>query len=74
MDVIDKAKKELTGIQAKKISIVRKGRKKGCRLIITIKKRQRNEILGWLIVISTHIGKVNQYFVDDPTGNTNSKI
>ena len=30
--------------------------------------------MGQLIVISTHIGKVNQYFVDDPTGNTDSKI
>ena len=30
--------------------------------------------MGQLIVIRTHIGKVNQYFVDNPTSNTDSKI
>ena len=30
---------------------------------------------SWIgIVISTYMGKVNQYFVDDPTNNTDSKI
>ena len=30
--------------------------------------------MGQLIIRSIHIGKVNQYFVDDPTSNTDSKI
>ena len=36
-------------------------------------KRQRNEVLAQLYVISSHIGKCDIYFVDDPTGNTSAK-
>ena len=36
-------------------------------------KRQRHEVLARLIVISTHIGKHDEYFVQDPKGNTESK-
>ena len=36
-------------------------------------KRQRNEVLAQLYVISSHIGKHDVYFVDDPTGNTSAK-
>ena len=38
-----------------------------------IKLRQRNEVLAQLYVISSHIGKCDVYFVDDPTGNTSAK-
>ena len=74
MDAIDKAKKELTDIQAKKVSKSQRRKEKRAQINYNNLRRQRNEILGWLIVISTHIGRVNQYFVDDPTGNTDSKI
>ena len=36
-------------------------------------KKQRNEVLAQLYVISSHIGKHDKYFVDDPTGNTSAK-
>ena len=36
-------------------------------------KRKRNEVLARLYVISSHIGKHDIYFVDDPTGNTSAK-
>ena len=36
-------------------------------------KRQRNEVLARLYIISSHIGKCDVYFVDDPTGNTSAK-
>ena len=36
-------------------------------------KRQRNKVLAGLYVISSHIGKRDEYFVDDPTGNTSAK-
>ena len=36
-------------------------------------KRERNEVLAQLYVISSHIGKCDIYFVDDPTGNTSAK-
>ena len=36
-------------------------------------KRQRNEVLARLVVISTHIGKHEQYFVDDPMGKMDTK-
>ena len=73
-DVIDKAKKEITDIQAKKNSKSQQKKEKRAQINYNNFKRQRNEILHWLVVISTHIGKFNQYFVDDPIGNTNSKI
>ena len=36
-------------------------------------KRQRNEMLARMYVISSHIGKRDIYFVDDPTSNTSAK-
>ena len=36
-------------------------------------KRQRNEVLARLVVISSHIGKHEQYFVDDPMGKMDTK-
>ena len=36
-------------------------------------KRQRNQVLARLYVISSHIGKRDIYFVDDPTSNTSTK-
>ena len=60
-------------IQSKKVT--KSQQKKECRAEIKYNnvKRQRNEVLARLIVISTHIGKHDQYFVQDPMGNTKSK-
>ena len=52
MDVIDKAKKELMDIQAKKISKSQQKKEQRAQINYNNFKRQRNEILGWLIVIS----------------------
>ena len=70
---MDQAKKELMDIQSKKVT--KSQQKKECRAQIKYNnlKRQRNEVLARLIVISTHIGKCDQYFVQDPMGNTESK-
>ena len=71
--MIDQAKKELTDIQSKKVT--KSQQKKECRAQIKCNnlKRQSNEVLARLIVISPHIGKHDQYFVQDPVGNTESK-
>ena len=36
-------------------------------------KRQRNKVLARLVIIGMHTGKYEQYFVDDPTGKTDTK-
>ena len=74
MDVINKAKKELIDIQVKKNFKSQQKKEQRVQINYNNLKRQRNEILGWLIVISTHIGRASLYFVDDPIGNTDSKI
>ena len=63
IDVIDQAKKELMDIQSK--NVTKSQQKKECRALLKYNnlKRQRNEVLARLIVISTHIGKRDQYFV-----------
>ena len=73
MDVIDQAKEELMDIKSKKVT--KSQEKKECRAQIKYNKfkRQRNEVLARLTVICTHIGKCDQYFVQDPMGNTESK-
>ena len=60
-------------IQSKKVT--KSQQKKECRAQIKYNnlKIQRNEVLARLIVISTHIGKHDQYFVQDLMGNTESK-
>ena len=73
MCVIDQAKKELMDIQSK--TVTKSQQKKECRAQIKCNnlKRQRDEVLARLIVISTHIGKHDQYSIQDPKGNTKSK-
>ena len=73
MYVIDQAKKELTDIQSKKVTKIQQKKKHRAQIKYNNLKRHRDEVLARLIVMSTHIGKHDQYFVQDPTGNTESK-
>ena len=73
MYVIDQAKKELMDIQSKKVTKSQKKKEHRVQIKYNNFKRQRDEVIARLIVISTHIGKHDQYFVQDPTGNTKSK-
>ena len=69
-DVFHEAEKDLKQIEAKKAT---KFQEKKVQIKLNILKRQRNEVLARLYVISSHIGKRDIYFVDDPTGNTSAK-
>ena len=69
-DVFDEAEKDLKQIQAKKAT---KFQEKKAQIKFNTLKRQRNEVLARLYVISSHTGKCDVYFVDDPTGNTSAK-
>ena len=68
-----KQKKELTDIQSKKATKSQQKKEPRAQIKYNNFKRQGNEVLARLIVISTHIGKCDQYFVQDPMGNTESK-
>ena len=57
-------------IQAKKAT---KFQEKKVQIKFNTLKRQRNEVLPRLYVISSHIGKCDLHFVDDHTGNTSVK-
>ena len=69
-NVFDEAEKDLKQIQAKKAA---KFQEKKAQIKFNTLKRERNEVLARLYVISSHIGKCDVYFVDDPTGNTSAK-
>ena len=69
-NVFHEAEKGLKQIQAKKAT---KFQQKKAQIKFNTLKRQRNEVLAQLYVISSHIGKGDVYFVDDPTGNTSAK-
>ena len=69
-NVFDEVEKDLKQIQVKKAT---KFQKKKAQIKFNTLKRQRNEVLARLYVISSHIGKCDIYFVDDPTGNTSAK-
>ena len=69
-DVFDEAERDLKQIQAKKAT---KFQEKKAQIKFNTLKRERNEVLPQLFVISSHIGKCDVYFVDDPTGNTSAK-
>ena len=69
-DVFHEVEKGLKQIQAKKAT---KFQQKKVQIKFNTLKRQRNEVLARLYVISSHIGKCDVYFVDDPTGNTSAK-
>ena len=71
--VIGQAKKELMDIQSKKVTKSQQKKEHRAQIKYNNLKRQRNEVLARLIVISTHTAKCDQYFVQDPMGNTESK-
>ena len=72
-NVFDEAEKDLKQIQAKKATKFQQKKEKKAQIKFNTLKRQRNEVLARLYVISSHIGKCDVYFVDDPTGNTSAK-
>ena len=72
-DVFDEAEKDLKQIQAKKATKFQQKKEKKAQIKFNTLKRQRCEVLARLYVISSHIGKHDIYFVDDPTGNTSAK-
>ena len=72
-DVFNEVEKNLKQIQAKKATKFQQKKEKKAQIKCNTLKRQRNEVLARLYVISSHIGKRDEYFVDDPTGNTSAK-
>ena len=68
-NVFDEAEKDLKQIQAKKATKFQQKKEKKAQIKFTTLKRQRNEVLARLYVVSSHIGKHDVYFVDDPTSN-----
>ena len=72
-NVFNEAEKKLKQIQAKKATKFQQKKEKKVQVKFNTLKRQRNEVLARLYVISSHIGKRDVYFVDDPTGNTSAK-
>ena len=72
-DVFNEVKKDLKEIQAKKATKFQQKKEKKVQIKFNTLKRQRNEVLARLYVISSHIGKRDVYFVDDPTSNTSAK-
>ena len=72
-DVFNEVEKNLKQIQAKKATKFQQKKEKKAQIKFNTLKRQRNEVLAQLYVISSHIGKCDEYFVDDLTGNTSAK-
>ena len=72
-DVFDEVEKNLKQIQAKKATKFQQKKEKKVQIKFNTLKRQRNKVLAQLYVISSHIGKHDKYFVDDPTSNTSAK-
>ena len=72
-NVFHEAEKDLKQIQAKKATKFQQKKEKKVQIKFNTVKRQRNEVIARLYVISSHIGKCDVYFVDHPTGNTSAK-
>ena len=72
-DVFNEVEKNLKQIQAKKATKFQQKKEKKVQIKFNTLKRQRNEVLAQLYVISSHNGKRDIYFVDDPTSNTSVK-
>ena len=72
-DIFDEAEKDLRQIQAKKATKFQQKKEKKVQIKFNTLKRQRNEVLAQLYVISSHTGKRDVYFVDNPTGKTSAK-
>ena len=72
-NAFDQVKRDLATIQAKRATKHQQKQESKAQIQYNDLKRQRNEVLARLVVISMHIGKHEQYFVDDPTGKTDTK-
>ena len=72
-NVFNEVEKGLKQIQAKKATKFQQKKEKKVQIKFNTLKRQRNEVLAQLCVISSHTGKRDVYFVDDPTGYTSAK-
>ena len=72
-NAINQAKRYLAAIQAKRATKHQQNLERKAQIQFNYLKRQRNEVLARLVIISMHIGKQEQYFVDDPTGKTDTK-
>ena len=72
-NVFDEVEKDLKQSQAKKATKFQQKKEKKAQIKFNTLKRERNEVLARLYVISSHIGKHDVYFVDDPTCNRSAK-
>ena len=72
-NAFDQAKRNLAAIQVKRATKHQQKQEQKVQIKYKDLKRQRNEVLARLVVISMHIGKHEQYFVDDPMGKTDTK-
>ena len=72
-NAINQAKRDLAAIQVKRATKHQQKQEQKAQIQFNYLKRQRNEVLARLVIISTHIGKHEQYFVDDPMGKTDTK-
>ena len=72
-NAINQAKRYLAAIQAKRATKHQQKQEQKAQIQYNYLKRQRNEVLARLVIISMHIGKHEQYFVDHPTGKTDTK-
>ena len=71
-NAINQVKRDLVAIQVKRATKQQKQEQKA-QIQFNYLKRQRNEVLARLVIISMHIGKHEQYFVDDSMGKTDTK-
>ena len=67
------AKRDLAAIQAKGATKHQQKQEQKAQIQYKDLKRQRNEVLARLVIISMHTGKHEQYFVDDPMGKKDTK-
>ena len=72
-NAINQVKRDLAAIQLKRATKHQQKQEQKAQIQFNYLKRQRNEVLARLVIISTHIGKHEQYFVDDPMGKTDTK-
>ena len=72
-NAFDQVKRDLAAIQAKRATKHQQKQEQKAQIHYKDLKRQRNKVLARLVVISTHIGKHEQYFVDNPTSKTDTK-
>ena len=67
-DVFDKVEKDLNQIQAKKATKFQQKKERKAQIKFNTLKRQRNEVLAQLYVISSHIGKHDVYVMQQQDG------